>query len=121
MSNLIWKPVAAGLLLALVVVGGVTGWNWYLAARDLDTARVELATERQASEQLRTSIREQNRAVDALAAAKAAADLRGIQAQQIAAANGKRFDLALRQAQGAKATTCIEAMPAVNQILEAIR
>ncbi len=68
-----------------------------------------------------TAIREQNRAVDALAKAKAEADLRGLQAQQIAAANGKRFDLALGQVKAARATTCAEAMPAVNSILEAIR
>ncbi|MEJ7804851.1 MAG: hypothetical protein WKG03_02880 [Telluria sp.] len=42
-------------------------------------------------------------------------------AQQLAAANGKRFDQALARAAGATAATCAEAMPVIDVVLEAIR
>ena len=59
----LWKLVACALLLALAASGG----GWWLAAHDRDIARADLAAERTVSDQLRTAIREQNRAVDALA------------------------------------------------------
>lgn len=120
-SDLIWKPLAIGALIALVLVGGSTGAGWWLAARDRDAARVDLAAERVLSAQYRDAIAEQNRAVQALADQKALAEERGAAAQQLAAANGKRFDQALARAAGAKATTCTEAMPTVDTVLEAIR
>ena len=115
------NPVAAVLLLALILVGAGTGGGWWLAARDRDAARVDLAAERVLSASYRDAIAEQNRAVAALADQKAVAEARGQAAQQLAAANGKRFDQALARAQGAKATTCTEAMPVVDGVLEAIR
>jgi phosphopentomutase len=92
-----------------------------MAAHDRDQARAELKVEQDANVDLRTSIREQNRAVEAMGKAKEIADARGAEAQRLAAANGRRFDGALEQIKGAKATTCADAMPAVNQILEAVR
>lgn len=121
MSDLFWKPAAIVLLLALLVVGGWTGAGWWLAARDRDAARAELVAERKVSEELRASIREQNRAVEALGQAKAQAEQRGEQAARLAAANGRRFDDALGRIANAKATTCAEAMPAVDAVLEAIQ
>lgn len=117
MTSLLWRIAAAGLFAALVVCS--IGWG--LAAHDRNQARAKLVAERTRGDELRASIREQNRAVDALAAAKTAADARGLAAQQLAAANGKRFDGALQRLAGVRATTCAEAMPAVNQLLEAIR
>lgn len=121
MSDLFWKPAAIVLLLALALVGGWTGSGWWLAARDRDAARAELAAERKVSEELRASIREQNRAVEALGQAKAQAEQRGEQAQHLAAANGRRFDDALGRLASAKAATCDDAMPAVNEVLEVIK
>jgi hypothetical protein len=116
MTALVQRIIAAALLAALAGAGA----GWWLAARDRDQVRIDLIAERTTSEGLRTDIREQNRAVDALAKAKAAADARGALAQQLATANGKRFDGALAQIAAARATTCAEAMPAVNQLLNGI-
>jgi hypothetical protein len=121
MKDLIWKPLAAILAIALLLVGAGTGFGWWLAARDRDAARVELVAERQVSAQYQVAIREQNRATEVLAVQKAAADTRGAQAQQVAAANGRRLDAAMAGISTARATTCAEAMPAVNAILEAIK
>ena len=116
-SGLIWK-IAAGLLL-LGWVGA--GASWWLAARDRDKVQAELVAEKVTNDGLRDSIREQNRAVDGLAKAKADAEARGTLAQQVAAATGKRFDGALAKLVTVKATTCADAMPAVNQLLKDIQ
>ncbi|MES2262075.1 MAG: hypothetical protein V4724_26440 [Pseudomonadota bacterium] len=116
MSGL-WKAAAIVLLAALLL----TGAGWALAAHDRDVARVDLGAERTRNDELRTSIREQNRAVETMGTAKALAEARGQAAQQAAAATGKRFDGALQRLVGARATTCAEAMPAVNLLLESVR
>lgn len=117
----IWKVVAVILLAALLVVGAWAGGSWYLAARDRDATRVELAAERSANAELRVAIQAQNDAVEAAGSAKLVAEARGQAAQQQAAAAGRRFDAALARVAGARATTCDEAMPTVNLILEATR
>lgn len=117
----IWRVAAIALLAALPLVGGGAGAGWWLAAHDRDRALADLAAERTRADGLVTGIREQNRAVEAMASAKAAADARGQAAQQLAAANGKRFDGALARLAGRRATTCDDAMPAVNQLLEGVR
>ncbi|NHZ94541.1 hypothetical protein [Massilia sp. CCM 8734] len=117
----IWKVIAVILLAALLVVGAWAGGGWFLAARDRDAARVELADERSANAELRGAIQAQNAAVEAAGAAKLVADARGQVAQQQAAVAGKRFDAALAKVAGVRATTCDEAMPAVNVILESVR
>lgn len=117
----IWKIAAILLLALLLVVGAGAGGGWWLAAHDRDQAETQLALERLRTAELATSIREQNRAVDALATAKREADARGLAAQQIAAATGRRYDGALARIAGNKATTCADAMPAVNQLLEGVR
>jgi hypothetical protein len=115
-SALVQRIIAALLLVALAG----TGAGWWLAARDRDQVRIDLDTERAISNVLRTDIAKQNTAVDALAKAKAAADARGALAQQLATANGKRFDGALAKIAAARATTCAEAMPAVDALLKGI-
>lgn len=117
----IWKIIAVVLLAALLVVGAWTGGGWYLAARDRDAARVDLAAERSANAELRGAIKVQNDAVEAAGDAKLLAEARGQAAQQQAAAAGRRFDAALAKVAGARATTCDEAMPTVDLILEATR
>lgn len=120
-SGGIWKVTSIILLVLLLAVGGGTGFEWWVAAHDRDQARADLKAEQIVTAELRTGIREQNRATEALAAAKKAADERRAAAEQLAAANGRRFDIALAGLTGAKAATCTEAMPAVNKMLEAIR
>ncbi|UOD30692.1 hypothetical protein INH39_02800 [Massilia violaceinigra] len=117
----IWKIIAVIMLAALLVVGAWAGGSWYLAARDRDAARVDLAAERSANAELRGAIQTQNAAVEAAGTAKLVAEARGQAAQQQAAAAAKRFDAALAKVAGARATTCDEAMPVVNLILESTR
>jgi hypothetical protein len=112
-----WK---VGAIVALALAVGAGG-GWALAAHDRDANLALFAAERQANDALRASLREQNRAVDALADQKRLADERRAAAEHLAAANGRRFDRALEQAAGARATTCGDAMPTVNKILEAVR
>jgi hypothetical protein len=117
----IWKVAAIGLLAGMVASSAYLGYQWHMAAHDREQAKADLATERAANAELRAGITEQNMATDALTAQKSAAEARGAQAQQVAAANGRRFDKALEQIKSAKAATCADAMPAVNAALEAIR
>lgn len=120
-SGGLWKIVSVVLLIALLAVGGSTGFGWWLAARDRDQAIVDLKTEKDVTAELRVGIREQNRAAEALGKAKEAADARRALAEQVAAANGKRLDVALGQLAGARATTCSDAMPFVNKMLDGVR
>lgn len=117
----IWKAVAIILATALLLVASSTGTGWWLAAGDRDTARAALVLEQGVSAQLRSSISEQNRAIDGMAKATLAAQERGAAAQAAAATKGKKYDAALVQVAGARATTCDEAMPAVRQLLEGVR
>lgn len=117
----IWKVAAIALAAVLLVVASSTGTGWWLAAGDRDTARAALVLEQGVSGQLRASISEQNHAIDGMAKATLAARERGAAAQAAAAAKGKKYDAALAQIAGARATTCAEAMPAVRLLLEGVR
>lgn len=117
----IWKVGAIAALAGGLLAIATLGYQWHMAAHDRDVAQGAIVTERAANADLRTSIREQNRAVESMGKAKEAADARGAHARQLAAANGQRFDRALDGAKDARATTCDEAMPAVNAILGAIK
>jgi hypothetical protein len=117
----IWKAAAILLAAVLLVVTSSTGTGWWLAAGDRDAARAALVQEQGLSAQLRNSISEQNRAIDGMAKATLAAQEQGAAAQAAAAAKGKKYDAALVQIAGARATTCDEAMPAVRQMLESVR
>ena len=117
----IWKAAAIVLATVLLLVASSTGTGWWLAAGDRDTARAELVLEQGVSAQLRNSISEQNSAIDGMAKATLAAQERGAAAQAAAAAKGKKYDAALVQIAGARATTCDEAMPAVRLMLEGVR
>lgn len=117
----IWKAVAIVLAAALVVVASSTGTGWWLAAGDRDATRAALVHEQGVSAALRSSIGEQNRAIDGMAKATLVAQERGAAAQAAAAAKGKKYDAALAQVAGARANTCDEAMPAVRLLLEGVR
>ena len=116
-----WKVGTIAALAAGAASSGYLGLQWYTAAHDRDSARTERDDVRESVAALTTSIREQNRAVDVLAEQKRLADERRAAAEQRAAANARRLDRALEQGAGVKATTCSEAMPTVNKILEAVR
>ena len=117
----IWKLAAIVLAGALLLVASATGTGWWLATGDRDAARAALVQEQGASAALRASISEQNRAIDGMAKATLAAQERGAAAQAASAAKGKKYDAALAQIAGARATTCEEAMPTVRQMLEGVR
>ena len=117
----IWKAAAIALAAVLLVVASSTGTGWWLAAGDRDAARAALVLEQGVSTALRASITEQNRAIDGMAKVTLAAQERGAAAQAAAAAKGKKYDAALAQITGARATTCDEAMPAVRLLLEGVR
>lgn len=117
----LWKVIAIALLLASIAMAGVMGYYWNLAAHDRDQAAAALVVEKAAKEELQAALREQNRAVETLSDLTIAADVRGQQARQLAAANGRRLDDALARERGATAITCADAMPVVKRILEATR
>ncbi|WP_300750107.1 hypothetical protein [Janthinobacterium sp.] len=117
----IWKVATITLATLLMLVGGSTGTGWWLAAGDRDEARAALTAEQGASAALRTSIGEQNIAIDGMAKATLAAQERGAAAQAQAAAKGKKYDAARAQIAGASASTCDDAMPAVRALLEGVR
>lgn len=117
----IWKVAAIVLATVLLLVASSTGTGWWLASGDRDAARAALVKEQGTSAALRSSIGEQNRAIDGMAKATLTAQERGAAAQAAAAARGKKYDAALVQIAGARATTCDEAMPAVRLLLEGAR
>ena len=117
----IWKAAAIALAAVLLVVASSTGTGWWLAAGDRDIARAALVLEQGVSTALRASVTEQNRAIDGMAKVTLAAQERGAAARAAAAAKGKKYDAALAQIAGARATTCDEAMPAVRLLLEGVR
>lgn len=116
-----WRVATIVLLAILLAAGGSAGTGWWLAAHDRDQALVDLKAELRTSAALRASIDEQNHAIDGMAAATLAAQEGGAAAQAQAAAKGKKYEAALAQIAGARATTCDEAMPAVNLLLEGLR
>ena len=117
----IWKVAAMVLVVLLVVVITGAGTGWWLAAAARDQALARLVVERGVSAELRASIGTQNEAVQSMHRATVAADARGRAAQAQAAANGRRFDGALAKLTGARATTCDEAMPFVDQLLKDVK
>lgn len=121
----IWMKLAAGALLLAALYGAFMAWRHSIYQEGWDardaTAKTELSAEKAISEQLRAGIREQNKATDALAAAKVKSDAAGAAALKVADATGKRLDLVLGQVASARATTCDDAMPTVDAILKGVR
>lgn len=117
----IWK-VAAIALAGLLVVGAAGGGTaLWLASSARDKAEADLDKSRLLVVELRAGVDAQNKAILTQANLAREAEARGKAAQQLAAANGKRFDGALAKLAGARATTCDEAMPAVDQLLKDLK
>lgn len=116
-----WKVATAVLAGVILVVGVGAGTGWWLAASDRDQARRELKAEQGVSAELRTAIGTQNAAIGLLGQQKLEAEERGTAARALAAADGQRFDAALRRMDGTRVVSCADAMPFVNQLLEDVR
>ncbi|MBY0241763.1 MAG: hypothetical protein K2X55_20865 [Burkholderiaceae bacterium] len=116
-----WKVATAVLAGLVLVVGAGVGTGWWLAAAARDKAQVDLKAEQGVSAELRAGINDQNKAIMKLGEVQLAAEARGLAARQQAAAAGQRFDTALQRMDGARVTTCADAMPFVNQLLEDVR
>lgn len=117
----IWKAAAVVLAVLLLVAITGAGTGWWLAAAARDQALASLKAEQGASAELRASIGIQNEAVQSMHRLTVAADERGRAARVLAAANGRRYDAAQVKLAGARATTCDDAMPFVNKLLEDVR
>jgi len=117
----LWKVGAIVLAVLLLAGGGAGGALWWSAAAARDQALADLKAEQGVSAELRAGVVAQNTAILAQATLAREAEARGLDAQQLAAANGRRFEGALQQLAGARAATCAEAMPAVNQLLRDLR
>ena len=117
----IWKVAAVVLAVLLSVVTTCAGTAWWLAAAARDQALANLVTEQGASAVLRASIGVQNEAVQSMHRATVEADARGRAAQAQAAAKGRRYDAAQAKLAGARATTCDDAMPFVDQLLKDVK
>lgn len=117
----LWK-IATLVLLAVLLAGGSAGGAlWWSAATARDQALLDLKTEQGVTAQLRAGVDVQNSAIAQWYEQAKAAEARGDAARQAAEANGRRYDQALQQLAGARATTCDEAMPYVNKMLESVR
>jgi hypothetical protein len=117
----LWKVATIVLLLVGLVLGAAGGTAWWLAAAARDKALVDLKAEQGVSAELRAGVNTQNTAILAQAKLAREAEARGKAAQEREAANARRFDAALASAAGQRATTCAEAMPVVNRLLEQVR
>ncbi len=117
----VWKVAAVVLTVLLLVVITGAGTGWWLAAAARDQALARLVAEQGANAALRASIGIQNSAVMSMHDATIAADKRRRAAEALAAVAGRRYDAAQAKLAGARATTCDEAMPYVNQLLEGVR
>lgn len=116
-----WKIASAVLASLLLAVAGAGVAAWWMADRAREHAVVDLKAEQKVSAELRLAIGTQNAAIAVLGDQKLAADARGAAAQAQAAADGKRYYAALQQMSGARVTTCADAMPFVNKLLEDVR
>lgn len=113
----LWQALCVALGAALLY----SGWQWYGAHRDLGLCRQQLAQEQLTSERLRGEITVQNAKVEALGKEQVERDKRLTLALQLASSKSKTADAALKRAEGAKAQTCAEAMPVVNDILKGLQ
>lgn len=117
----IWKVAAIALAGLLVVGGAAGGMALWLASSARDDALAKLDASRLLVAELRAGVNAQNTAIMKLGEDKLAAEKRGAAARQAEAVNGRRYDAALAAVASARATTCAEAMPAVNQLLKDLK
>lgn len=117
----LWKMATFVLAGLLLTVGTGAGTGWWLASSARDQALADLKAEQGITAQLRAGVDAQNRAITQWYEQAKAAEVRGAAARQAAEVNGRRYDAALQHMAGARATTCDEAMPYVNKLLEGLR
>ena len=117
----LWKLAALVLGLLLLVVGIAAGTGWWLAASARDKALADLVVEQGVAAELRAGISTQNRAIMQWYEQAKTAEARGEAAWQAAATSGRRYDQSLQQLVGARATSCADAMPYVNQLLGEVK
>ncbi|KQW97148.1 hypothetical protein ASC94_10175 [Massilia sp. Root418] len=116
-----WKIASTVLASLLLAVGAAGGAAWWMVDRAREQAVVDLRAEQKLVAELRLGIGTQNAAIAVLGQEKLAAEARGAAARVQAAADGRRYDAALQQLAGARVTTCADAMPFVNKLLEDVR
>jgi uncharacterized protein YlxW (UPF0749 family) len=102
--------LAAGALLAAAIWAALAWWRASVVQEGWDardaTAKVELAQKQAEYDLLAGKVIEQNRAVEALAAASAAADERRLAAERLAAGMVKALDRRAADVAASTATTC---------------
>jgi hypothetical protein len=121
LAGQLWKVSTLVLAAALLAGGGAGGALWWSATVARDKAVTDLAVEKGITAQLRAGVEDQNRAIQLWYRASEDAAARGRAAQQQAEVDGRRYDQALQQLAGASATSCGDAMPYVNKMLEGVR
>lgn len=117
LTGKLWQVVSAALAVALIVLG----INYSMLNHELSKTAQSLKDEQTSNAELRVAIKEQNSAIDKLTLLKEEADKRAKLAQELAQANGKRFDAVLSKIQNPKVVTCQEAMPIVSQTLKELK
>ncbi|KQQ31978.1 hypothetical protein ASF61_16720 [Duganella sp. Leaf126] len=117
----IWRVAAVLLACLLLVVGTGTGTGWWLAGAARDRALASLKAEQGANALLRASIDVQNKSAESMKRATAQAEARGAAARAAAVAAGRRLDAAQAKLADARASSCDEAMPYVNQLLRDVK
>ncbi|MYM81072.1 hypothetical protein GTP44_03740 [Duganella sp. FT50W] len=121
LAGQIWRIAALVLLTILLAGGGAGGALWWSAAAARDKALADLRAEQGVTAELRAGVDAQNRAIVMWHEQAKAAEARGATARQAAEVSGRRYEQALAQLAGARPTTCVEAMPYVNKMLESVR
>lgn len=116
-----WKIATVALAAVLLAGGGAGGGLWWAAAAARDQALEDLKAEQGVNAQLRAGVDAQNAAILEQARLAREAETRGQAALALAAVTGKRFEVALQHLSGARPTSCAEAMPYVNKLLEDVR
>ena len=113
----LWQELCAALGIMLLY----SSLQLHVANRDLDLCRDNFAREKINGETLLGKIAGQNSKVDALGREHVVRERRLTLALQQASLESKYADAALTRVADAKAVTCADAMPAVNDILKELQ
>lgn len=117
MTEMLWKGVAIALLLALL---GVAGKLW-LTDRDLNKAEKDLAVAQQSVANLQVGINQQNAAIAEMKSERDAQMARADAAWQMTTGIVNKANAVMAKVQNIKPQKCEDAMPIVDQVIEAIK